>query len=102
MADTNAIVDEGTWVFVFNGQVGDTIWQTFPAAVFSSKERADAWIAKHRLTGILTRYPLDKGVYEWTIERGYFTPKRDEQRTPSFIGRFSSAHTDHWHYEDGA
>lgn len=46
---------EGVWVF--NGG-GD-----FPAGVFTTRELAEAWIAKHRLVGVLTKYPLDIGVY---------------------------------------
>ena len=32
---------------------------------------------------------------------GHFAPKRDDQRTPQFIQRFSSATQEHYHYEDG-
>jgi hypothetical protein len=93
MADMNDI--ETVWVF--NGAKSD-----FPSAVFTQKALAEEWIRKHRLTGTLTRYPLDMGVYEWALERKYFTPKKDEQRTPTFIGRFSAANQEHYHYEDGS
>jgi hypothetical protein len=69
--------------------------------VFTTKLLAEAWISKHKLTGTLTRYPLDLGVFEWALERGYFTPKRDDQTTAEFIGRFSAANQEHHHYEDG-
>jgi hypothetical protein len=83
-------------VWVFNG-----IKSNFPSGVFTSKELAEKWIEKHSLTGTLTRYPLDTGVYEWALCNESFTPKKEEQRTPLFIGRFSSANQEHHHYEDG-
>ncbi len=73
----------------------------FPSAAFQSRERADKWIERHRLTGVLTRYPLDVGIYDWAIENEHFVPNTEEQRSPAFIGRFSSATLEHWHYEDG-
>jgi hypothetical protein len=82
-------------VWVFNGGGG------FPAAVFSTREKAEEWIASRRLSGILTEYPLDVSLYDWAITNGTFKPKRPEHSEPQFIGRFSSAHTDHYHYEDG-
>jgi hypothetical protein len=87
-------VVDGVWVF--NGGGG------FPAAVFTTRELAEAWIAGHRLTGVLTKYPLDVGVYEWAISVGAFKPKRPDQSEPRFIGRFSSASMEHYHYTDGA
>jgi hypothetical protein len=86
--------EPGVWVF-------DGAGGKFPAAVFSTVGKAEEWIGKHMLTGVLTWYPLDVGVYEWVIEKGYWEPKRDDQRTPEFIQRFSSAHTGHHHYENG-
>ena len=84
-------------MWVFNGASA-----TFPSGVFSSREKAEAWIQLHGLTGVLTRYPIDIGVYEWTIEVGAFKPKRDDQTTPQFIQRFSSASQEHYHYENGS
>ena len=82
-------------VWVFNGG-GD-----FPAAVFTARELAETWIARHRLTGVLTKYPLDVGVYEWAIECGAFKPQRPDQSGPQFIGGFSSASLEHYHYFGG-
>jgi hypothetical protein len=91
------------WIYVFNGSTDPPRpGLTYPGGVFSTREKAEEWIAKHRLSGILTAYPLDEGVYDWSVAKGVFEPKRDEQRTPAFIGRFSSAATGHWHYEDGS
>lgn len=82
-------------VWVFNGG------GTFSSAVFTSKELAREWIASHKLTGVLTKYPLNVGVYEWAIARGAFKPTRPDQSQPRFIARFSSAHLEHYHYEAG-
>lgn len=71
----------------------------FPGAAFTSCELADSWIAKHSLTGVLTAYPLDQGVYEWAISEGFFRPK--DTAKPRFVGGFTSAHQEHYHYEDG-
>jgi hypothetical protein len=50
---------------------------------------------------MLTLYPLDIGVYEWAIARGLFTPKKDKHRTVEFIGGFTTASMEHYHYEHG-
>lgn len=81
-------------VWVFNG-----VRANFPSGVFTTLENADAWIARHALTGILTAYPLDQGVHEWAVARGIF--RADKQLDAAAIGRFTSAVQDHYHYEDG-
>jgi 3-isopropylmalate/(R)-2-methylmalate dehydratase small subunit len=83
-------------IWVFNGERS-----SFPSGVFSTRDAAEAWIARHRLTGTLTRYPLDTGVYDWAVSRGHFRPAREHQRSPEFIARFSSASQDHEHFEHG-
>jgi len=82
-------------VWVFNGD------GPLPSAVFTTRESAETWIARHGLSGLLTRYPLDVGVYDWAIARGVFQPKRPDQTEPRFIARFSSAYLEHHHYTDG-
>jgi hypothetical protein len=69
--------------------------------VFSTIEATDEWIARAGVSGTLTHYPLDMSVYDWVIAKGYWTPKRDDQRTPEFIQSFTSAYTGHHHYEGG-
>lgn len=76
-------------VFVFNGNKGG-----FPSGVFSSKAKAEEWIEKYNLSGVLTEYPVDISVYDWRKEQGY-TGKSDQD-----IANFSSAHLAHWHYEE--
>jgi len=82
-------------VWVFNGG------GNFPSGVFSKKEIAEAWIAKHKLSGVLTKYPVDEGVYDWSLANGTFKIKKEEQTQPAFIQRFSSASQEHYHYENG-
>jgi hypothetical protein len=87
--------EPGVWVFSgYGGQ--------FPSGVFTTLAKADEWIGKHKLSGVLTWYPLDVGVYEWTIEMKYFLPRKEYQKTAAFIQTFSSAHTGHYHYENGS
>lgn len=80
-------------VWVFHGEGAK-----FASGIFTSKDLANAWIQKHRLAGILTEYPLDTGVYDWAVEQGAFTPKKEAHDTPSFIQRFTSAAQQHEHF----
>ena len=59
------------------------------------------WIARHQLSGTLTAYPCDTGIYDWVIDRGHWQPQYPSQKTAEFIQRFSSAHLEHYHYENG-
>ena len=86
-----------TTVWVFNGEGAN-----LPSAVFSSKERAESWIERHRLSGVLTEYPVDEAVYDHIVRSGKWVPKRDDQRSPEFIGTFNSAYLRHDHYVRGA
>jgi len=83
-------------IWVFNGANSN-----FPGGVFSKKEVAEIWIANHKLSGVLTKYPIDEGVYDWALANGTFKIKKEEQTKPEFIQRFSSASLEHEHYEDG-
>lgn len=82
------------WIFIGEGMA-------FPSGVFTTRAAAEAWISAHRLTGVLTRYPVDVGVWDWAVESGSFEPKREEHHTPRFIQSFSSAKQEHYHFEDG-
>ncbi|NID12894.1 DUF7710 domain-containing protein [Fibrivirga algicola] len=73
----------------------------FSSGVLDSKVLAAQWIAEHTRTGVLTEYPLNVGVYDWAVKLDYFVPKKDEPETPEYIGKFSSASQDHYHYTDG-
>jgi len=85
--------EAGVWVFVGEGG-------RLASAVFTTVEKADAWVAEHKLSGLLTWYPLDTGAYHWVIAKGFWTPKREEHREPWIIQGFNS-HLDHHHYENG-
>ena len=87
---------EAEQVWVFNGARSN-----FPSGIFRSHEQAERWIKKNNLTGTLTLYPVDTGVYDWAIAEGYFQVKKPHQATADFIGRFTSASMEHHHYQDG-
>jgi hypothetical protein len=83
-----------TTVWVFNG-----VRASFPGGVFSTPDGAREWIAEHRLTGVLTAYPLDQGVYDWATGAGLFPANKPVDAR--FIASFSSAHQEHYHFVDG-
>ncbi|MDJ1493618.1 hypothetical protein QNI19_11800 [Cytophagaceae bacterium DM2B3-1] len=86
-------------IWIFSGTSQHT---SFPSGVFSSKEEAEKNIRKYKLSGVLTKYPVDILVYDWALEEGFLEIRRkDEQTTPKFIQSFSSAHLEHYHYQDG-
>jgi hypothetical protein len=82
------------WIFVAQGS-------NLPSGAFETQSLAEQWIERHSLSGLLTEYPLNVGVYDWAIGKALFDPKYPSQRDPKFIGRFSSAYLNHFHYEDG-
>jgi len=84
----------GVWVFKAEKA-------TFASGVFDRRELADAWILSNRLSGVLTWYPMNEGTYDWAVRNDRFKPKRDDQTTPEFIGRFTAAAQEHYHYERG-
>jgi hypothetical protein len=83
-------------VWIFNGSKA-----TFPSGVFVQREQAAAWIAEHRLTGILTEYPVGISTFDWAAANQFFTPKKQEHQEPNFIQSFTSARQVHEHYENG-
>jgi hypothetical protein len=96
----------GAVVWVFNGD-GPSI--AFPAGVFSKREIAETWIRANKLSGTLTAYPLDQGVFDWAKEKGYLSdwtldtgpaPGVNEG-APRVVGRFSTGHQPHFHFSDG-
>lgn len=48
---------------------------------------------------MLTRYPLDQGVYDWAQEKQLFQPNKPEQTEAAFIQRFTSGSQEHYHYD---
>ena len=86
---------EGVWIF--HGAGG-----RFASGAFTDRTIAELWIVKHQLEGILTWYPLDKGVFEWAIENAHFLPQNAQQESGEFIQRFTSASQPHSHFEGAA
>ena len=89
-------MDNERSVWVFNGAQA-----RFPSGVFSTREAAEAWIRMHGLTGTLTQYPVDVGMYEFAIAACQFSPSKPEHSTSQFIGKFTGGGIDHFHYENG-
>ncbi len=88
-------------VWVFTGARGTPSTNaSFPGGVFSTQERAEAWIAHHGLSGVLTMYRLDAGAYDLAVESESFKPSKPHHHTPEFIGRFAGGEV-HFHYEAG-
>lgn len=83
-------------VWVFSGENSNS-----PSAVFENKDLAFSWILKHKLTGILTQYPLNEGVYDWAIDNQFFEPSKETEFSPEFIQNFTCASQDHYHFENG-
>jgi hypothetical protein len=50
---------------------------------------------------LLTAYAVDTGVYDRAISKGFLRIDRPKHSTPEFIGRFSSAYQEHYHYSAG-
>lgn len=73
----------------------------FPSGVFSDLEVASTWISKNHLSGVLTKYPINIGTYDWAVASDLFVPKKPEHSLPKFIGKFSSASMEHFHFENG-
>jgi hypothetical protein len=88
-------------VWVFNGAGSGR----FPGGVFTTVENAERWIAKNKLTGVLTAYPVDQGSLDWALSNdctGLSEAKLPSKRNdPAFVGSFFSAAQEHLHYEEG-
>ena len=84
---------ENVWVFNRGGN--------FTSGIFTRRELAESWISKHFLSCCLTKFPLDVGLFDWAIDSEIFKPKRPDQVEARFIGQFTSAALEHYHYESG-
>ncbi|USE71335.1 hypothetical protein CTT31_19815 [Pseudoalteromonas maricaloris] len=89
---------ESVWIFNKNNAA-------FSGGVFSKLDLAENWIKDNSLTGILTKYPLDQGVFDWAVENEMHNIKAEKiaekSKQPNFIGGFTSASQEHYHYEKG-
>ena len=84
------------FVWVFNGPKG-----RFPGGVFTSVVSAEKWIQAYGLSGVLTKYPVDSGSFDWAKENGLVSEKLASRSESDFIASFSSASFEHFHYEKG-
>lgn len=73
----------------------------WPSAVFSARDLAERWVVGNGLTGMLTEYPLDVGVYDWAVAKGFFRPSKPGHTSTTFIAGFTTARQDHAHFTDG-
>lgn len=87
-------------VWVFNSSNS-----RFPGGIFEQLEKAEEWIKRNRLSGLLTEYPLNKGTLEWAIENDAVNMRaeklEEKVNDPGFIGGFTTASMEHYHYENG-
>ena len=82
------------WVFHGSGA-------RFASGVFLSLNKAEDWISNHKLTGVLTGYPIDEGVYDWALKNNYFNIKKASETESAFIQSFTCAGLEHFHFEEG-
>jgi hypothetical protein len=87
---------EDNTIWIFHGMGGK-----FASGAFKDLTKAKAWINKHKLTGVLTAYPIDIGVFDWATEHDLFEISKQHEKSPEFIQKFTSASMDHHHFEDG-
>lgn len=94
--ETNSIPSVN-FVWLFQGEASN-----FSAAVFSNLHTAEKWIEDSKVTGVLTKYPLDTSVYDWAVSTGDFIPQQTYQKEPKFIQKFSNCSSlEHYHFENG-
>jgi len=89
---------KSVWVFNKNNA-------NFSGGVFSELDLAENWIKENSLTGNLTKYPLDQGVFDWAVKNDMHSIKpeklAEKSKQPNFIGGFTTASQEHYHYENG-
>ena len=79
-------------VWIFNG--GET---GLPSGVFVSRKQAEDCIARLKLSGLLTKYPVGITVYEWAEENNLL-PRKRGNLCPS---DFTTGALEHYHYLRG-
>jgi hypothetical protein len=88
----NGCPERSVWIFL-----GDRAH--WPSGVFSSREAAVRWITGH-LTGMITGYPVNVGVYGWAVASGSFRPSKP-RHSSGFTGGYTTAAQEHEHFTDG-
>lgn len=82
-------------VWVFHGQEAQ-----FASAVFAAEAEGLAWAARHRVTGVLSKYPVGDGCYDVAVREGRFRASKDYHGTPDHVERFGPG-LDHVHVRNG-
>lgn len=59
-------------MYVFIGEGSN-----FPAGIFTTLDNAKEWIEKYSLSGILNKFPIDMGIYDWAVKEDLFSIKRE-------------------------
>jgi hypothetical protein len=96
--NSTAGFDKSVWVFNASNK-------GLPGGIFENLNLAEKWISKNRLTGTLTRYPVNQGTLDWAIQNNMVNMKPEKLKAkvedPDFIGDFTTASMEHYHYENG-
>ena len=103
MEDENSETAAPKFVWVFRGDRAPSRGGgpcTRDGGVFRSVETATVWISRHRLTGRLTQYPLNIGVFDHAVENGWIVPSEDQRNSPEYVGTYCD-HLQHMRFEDG-
>jgi hypothetical protein len=80
--DEDGSADRTVWIF--HGENA-----AFASGAFDTEQQAVAWIARHRLTGVLTEYPVGDGCYDLAVAHGHFRPTKPHHGSPAHVARFS-------------
>jgi hypothetical protein len=87
-------------VWLFNGPIN-----LLSGGIFEELEDAEKWVDDNSLTGMLTEYPVNIGVFDWAMQKGLIAMTEEElierRKEPNFIGSFTIASMYHYHYKDG-
>jgi hypothetical protein len=89
-------VTDVDYIWIFHGEGA-----RFASGVFTTEDLALEWVARHRLTGVVTQYPVNAGAYDEAIANGWFRPSKPHHGTPTHVAGFSPGHTEHIHVRDG-
>ena len=68
-------MNETAMVWLFQGDGANAV-----SGCFATQEAAEQWIAEHKLSGVLTAYPLGVPIYGWVQAQGYWQPTRAPTR----------------------
>jgi len=66
-------IDTNRSVWVFNSTN-----KGLPGGIFDNLKLAEKWIAKNKLTGTLTQYPVNQGTLDWAIQNNMVNMKPEK------------------------